>query len=274
MRDERLHGVTTKIHVMIPRFPRILSLNDFAISTLCPGVFHLSCATFKGRVCIIHLARKRHTRPSSARDAVGMTWPQGHESLPTVLVSFILLVRVEVPRKACIARDTLNTSLCQTNIINTVSIGHLPTSASAWTPQESRTWGCSSISTRDALTWLKIDGMTISYCGKHMSCCWWHQPASRPPIGLLPDQIAWSHQTPTPLGPNIRAPVVGHLGTQALVFSSRKKHAASTYLSYYCANKSWCALLFSAKHMLVPDINNDARSSWKTTKGKKYRYKF
>lgn len=72
--------------IMILRFARILSLNvqyhlhchldgDFAILTLCPGVFHLSCDAFKGRVCIIHLARKRHARPSSTRDAVGMTWP-------------------------------------------------------------------------------------------------------------------------------------------------------------------------------------------------------
>ncbi len=42
---------------------------DFAILALCPGVFHLSCATFKGRVCIIHLARKSH-----ACAALQRTW--------------------------------------------------------------------------------------------------------------------------------------------------------------------------------------------------------
>ena len=70
MQNERLKGVTTKIQQWLNISSSLSSpLRWQAILTLCPGVFHLSCATFKGRVCIIHLARKSH-----ACAALQRTW--------------------------------------------------------------------------------------------------------------------------------------------------------------------------------------------------------
>ena len=153
MRDERLHGVNTKIHGNNDSEVSPYPLPERTVSSLSSWRRFCNLNTLSRCLSsfLCHFQRKGlHNTPGQEEtctaqlykgcgwyDLTTGTW------IPAYCIGVIYLVgKGWGAKKSVPYHGTLWTpALCQTNIINTVSIGHLPTSASAGTIQESRTWG-------------------------------------------------------------------------------------------------------------------------------------